>query len=76
MPNGLPSWDEWQGLGTKVQEFEKHRILVDLNNRMTAIESNKWKNGALVLGGSFMGGASTIGAALLARMMFWKGGGS
>jgi len=72
MANNIPTWEEWQNLDNDVQEYERHRILLSLDNRLTSLESAKWKNGVLTIGGAFLGGASVIGTAMLARLVFWK----
>ena len=75
MANNLPTWEEWQDLDLKVREFEQHRILLSLDNRLTTLESKKWKHGALTVGGAALGGAGAIWTALIAKAVFWKTGG-
>ncbi|KKL80637.1 hypothetical protein LCGC14_2002740 [marine sediment metagenome] len=72
MANNIPTWEEWQNLDNDVQEYERHRILLSLDNRLTSLESAKWKNGVLTIGGAFLGGAAAVGTGFLAKMVFWK----
>ena len=69
----IPSWEEWNNLDKDVQEYERHRILLNLDNRLLNLESGVLKKAALIVIGSFFGGAAAMGATLLAKITFWKG---
>lgn len=69
----IPSWKEWdEELSKDQREYSLYKILHSLDSRMTTLESAKWKNGFLTIGGAFLGGASTMGMAMLAKLVFWK----
>jgi hypothetical protein len=78
MPNGtIPTWEEWNNQLTEEQRaYSLYKILSSMDQRLTVLESNTktltWKRNVYTFVGSFMGGAATVGAALLARVVFWK----
>ena len=69
MANSIPKWEDWKNLDKDVQEYERHRILLNLDNRLISIESKRWKNGLLTIGGAFLGGAAVVGMALLGKLI-------
>jgi hypothetical protein len=43
--DGMPSWDEWQGLSKDAREYRQYTILVELcsyNERIKKLENRKW----------------------------------
>ena len=60
MSNGqVPDWNNWQNLTSEQREFEQHRVLVNLDNRLACVEKRKkWDtvtSGFMGLVGGFAG---------------------
>ena len=71
MPNSdIPSWEEWDEQLTEDQrKYSLFKILYSLDKRLGVVESRRWKNGLMTIGGAFLGGAAIVGMALLGKLM-------
>ena len=65
----VPTQEEWERLDPKIQDFERHRILISLDKRLAILEGRKWVNGLLTIGGAFLGGGGVVGMALLGKLL-------
>ncbi len=68
--SGIPSWEEWdEQLNEDQRKYSLYKILYSLDKRLGAVESKRWKNGLLTIGGAFLGGAAVMGMALLGKLI-------
>jgi len=58
--NQFPKWEEWVELEPEVKEYEQHRLLYNLDNRLRKVEHRKWVNTGASAGGGMMGGFLAI----------------
>ncbi len=69
--SGIPTWKEWdEELNEDQRKYSLYKILFSLDKRLAAVESKRWKNGLLTIGGAFLGGAAVVGMALLGKLVF------
>ena len=60
MPNGIPNWDEWNGLDEEARQYHLYTTLKSMDGRLTTLEGNKWVRGALQFSGGIVGGFIAI----------------
>ena len=66
--DGMPSWDEWQGLSKDAREYRQYTILVELcsyNERIKKLENRKLLDrGIAALTGAIIGILSALGVRI------------
>jgi len=80
MPNGMPSWEQWRELSEDARQYEFHRILSGILDRLkdqprtcekrfAKLEKRKkWNSAESLIGGIFGGILTVIGG-----WAFWRG---
>ena len=70
MPNGIPDWEEWNGLDEDAREYHLYSTLKSMDTRLISLEGSKWKRGVLQFTGSVVGGF--IAVVTLGKLTVFK----
>lgn len=66
--DGMPSWDEWQGLSKDAREYRQYTILVELcgyNDRIKKLENRKLADRAVsAVAGAITGILAALGVRI------------
>lgn len=66
--DGMPSWDEWQGLSKDAREYQQYTILVELcsyNDRIKKLENRKLADRAVsAVAGAITGILAALGVRI------------
>jgi hypothetical protein len=71
MPNGI-SRETFEALDQDSKSNVLFDLLIEIQKDLTTLKSTTFKRNIYTFVGSFFGGAATVGAAMIARVVFWK----